>query len=163
MSRRNQVDPLQVVVWYTKDHLTMEQIGRLIGKTRQRVCQVLKQAGITASQGTWVSRACGFCGVEIKVRRVLARKNTESFCHAEHYYASRENPSYRPWKQGQRLARAIVSQHFTLLPGHVVHHKDSDNHNNNRENLMVFASNAEHIAHHHGKSAVVPLWDGVAP
>ena len=162
MFRRNQVDPLQVVVWYTREHLTMQQIGVLIGRTRARVCQILKREGIVASQGTWVDRVCAYCGVAMKVRRVLARRNVESFCHAEHFYASRENPTYHPWRQGQRLARAVVSQYFTLLPGHIVHHKDGDNRNNDRSNLAVYASHGDHITHHHGKKTVAPIWDGLA-
>ncbi len=163
MEKRKQVDPQQVVVWYTREHLTTEQIGALIGRTRARVCQILKQAGITRAQGTWVDRACGFCGQPIKVRRCLARKVKESFCSDEHYWASRENPNYYQWRTGQRLARAVVSQYFKLLPGHVVHHKDDDSRNTDRSNLAVYASQSDHMKAHHGKSEVKPLWDGAIP
>src|SRR3989304_7908786 len=150
MDTRKQVDTQQVVVWYTREHLTTEQIGKLIGRTRARVCQILKREGVTRAQGTWVDRSCGFCGQLIKVRRCLARKVKESFCSDEHYYASRENPAYYQCRTGQRLARAVVSQHFKLLSGHVVHHEYGDNRHNDRANLKVFASNSDHIAYHHG-------------
>ncbi len=35
-----------------------------------------------------------------------------------------------------------------LLPGEVVHHKDENKLNARRDNLMVFASQAEHMKHH---------------
>jgi hypothetical protein len=40
-----------------------------------------------------------------------------------------------------------------------VHHKDSDNHNNELWNLAVFASTSDHLKHHHGHK-IEPLWDG---
>lgn len=163
MPARNRIDPQQVVVLYTVQHLTMEEIGLLVGRSRSRIAQILKQAGTKAEQGTWVNRSCAYCGEAIKVRRGLARKNIASYCHADHYYASRENPNYYRCRTGQRLARAIVAQQFRLLPGHVVHHKDGDNRNNDKANLRVFASQSDHMAHHHGKQAVAPLWDGAEP
>ena len=46
-----------------------------------------------------------------------------------------------------------------LLPGMVVHHHDSDNRNNARQNLAVFLSQSDHMRYHH-TGQPDPLWDG---
>lgn len=38
-----------------------------------------------------------------------------------------------------------------LQPGEVVHHEDSDKQNNDPENLIVFASQTQHLAHHRAR------------
>lgn len=40
-----------------------------------------------------------------------------------------------------------------LNPEETVHHKDGNKENNNPSNLMVFATNSDHIAFHHGADA----------
>ena len=51
---------------------------------------------------------------------------------------------------GQHLHRLVVESVIgrPLKAGEVVHHIDGDKRNNNPENLMVFASQAEHAAWH---------------
>lgn len=51
---------------------------------------------------------------------------------------------------GQHTHRLVAEQMLgrPLAPGEVVHHIDRDKRNNNPENLMVFASQAEHAAWH---------------
>ena len=55
-----------------------------------------------------------------------------------------------------------MGQYFHLEPQHIVHHKDSNQRNNDLANLLVFASASDHLKHHHG-SKVSPLWDGLRP
>jgi hypothetical protein len=38
-----------------------------------------------------------------------------------------------------------------LLPGEVVHHTDHDKRNNHPDNLMIFASQADHARYHRGE------------
>lgn len=51
---------------------------------------------------------------------------------------------------GQHLHRLVAESVIgrPLMAGEVVHHIDGDKRNNNPENLMVFASQAEHAAWH---------------
>ena len=73
----------------------------------------------------------------------------QTYCSKPCYYAAIHNPSYVQWRQGQRHARATVTDAgFTLQPGHIIHHVDSDNRNNTRQNLWVFASHGDHMAYH---------------
>ena len=157
---RSEVKTQRVVVMYTEQHLTLDEIGKLIGMSRQAVLSRLRKAGVSARQGEWVTAVCAYCGESFQVRRKRWRRSHEVFCTAEHYYSSRENPNYSPHRHGQRLARAVVAQFFELQAEHVVHHHDGDNKNNDKANLAAFASQSDHIKYHHGKSHVTPLWDG---
>jgi hypothetical protein len=159
-ARRLGVTTLTLVELYSKQHLTLREIATKVGMSAQAICKRLRRAGVKATDGTWVTRDCEFCGKSIQVRRGVARRSIASYCNTECYYASRENLNYKPWRQGQRLARALVAQYFKLEPEHVVDHRDGDERNNNITNLRVYASQSDHMKMHHGKSVVVPLWDG---
>lgn len=102
---------------------------------------------------------CSACGKTF-ARTPRNKRFKRAFCSPECYYSVRRTIKYKPWRQGQRRARAIVSKYFDLRPEYVVHHEDKDNANNDLINLRVFASQADHMAYHHGVTKVVPIWDG---
>ena len=161
MPRQKRVKTPNIVVMYTIQHLTMEEIGKLIGMSRMGVMRRLRKSGITSGQGEWVNGVCDYCGQEYQLLRKRWRTSKKHYCKNECYYASQENPGYKPWRHGLRLARAIISQYHLLLPNQVVHHKDSNCRNNNIDNLAVYASNSDHIkATHHKNHKVKPVWDG---
>lgn len=159
MSRHPEIETSILVKLYTVEHLTLRKIACEVGMSAQAVRLRLIDHGITAAQGTWVKRDCGYCGKPLDVRRAHSRKVRVSYCNAECYYASLEGERYKPWRQGSRIARAIVAQYFALDREHIVHHEDRDQRNNDRANLMVFADQAAHMAYHRGV-AIKPLWDG---
>jgi len=144
---------------YTKDHLTLAEIGARIGMSRAGVWNRLKQAGIRAEQSEWVEWHCAYCGVPMRVRRKRWRTRQRLHCSTEHYYAALENPTLVLSPRGTRLARAIVSQHFPLQPEHRVHHIDADQTHNDLANLEVYASSGDHHANHRGKQ-IPPIWKG---
>jgi len=158
--RQNKLATQDVVVMYTQQHLTLREIATLVGMSHTAIAKRLKSAGVTAHDGQWLTLPCGFCGSLVERRRSQSLNHKEVYCNTECYYASRESPGYKPWRQGQRIARAIVAQYFKLEPQHVVDHRDGNNRNNDRNNLRVYASQSDHIKMHHGKTPVEPLWDG---
>ena len=147
---------------YLTHHLAPAQIAILAGVTRQAIWKALKKEGVDTSKdkGCNIECTCDYCGKPIKKTRAYWRRHSQHFCCDEHYYASRCNPNYSQWRQGQRLARAIVSQYFRLEKENVVHHKNGDNRNNDKSNLAIFLNQSEHMRYHHGKSKVNPIWDG---
>lgn len=151
-----------LVAWYIDGHFTLRQIAKLSGISPPAVHKRLARAGITREQGTWVTVKCDMCGKDFRKHRAYWRRSIEHYCNRECQAASMESPGYKPWRQGQRLARAIVAQYRRLEPGEIVHHKDGDDRNNDRSNLAVYASNSDHIKAHHGKSRVEPIWDGAS-
>ncbi len=159
MDRKKHVNTLYLVDLYTVKHLTLRQIAGIVGMSAPGVMARLRRAGVRASDGTWVNAACAFCGQQVKKSRAVARQHLKSYCNSECYYASLEANPYRPWRQGSRVARALVAQHFALDPDHIVHHEDGDQRNNDLANLRVFASQADHMAYHRGRK-VKPIWDG---
>ena len=159
MPRQRKVVSHDLAALYTREHLTLREIGARVGMSGAGVWNRLKQLGVTAQQGEWVRAICALCTSPIRVRRKRWRTNRRVFCSAEHYYASRENPEYFASRNGSRLARAIVSQHFALGPEHVVHHVDSNQAHNDLANLEVYASHADHMRRHH-RSPAQPIWRG---
>lgn len=155
---RKPVNTQELVVLYTEKHLTLREIGQLKGMSATAVMKRLRSVGITRKQGERVERICAYCGITISQSRSQSH-NDKAYCSAEHYYAARSNPQYVEWRNGSRLARAIVSQHYRLSPIEVVHHKDGNQRHNDLANLEVYATQADHMAKHHGRQ-VAPVWDG---
>lgn len=145
-----------IVVMYTKHLLTLRQIATITGMSHAGISKRLKQAGVLNSL---VTCNCDFCGKETTKDRSRYKQSKTHFCSPDCYAASIENPGYKPWRHGQRLARAVVSQHITLSKENVVHHIDGNNRNNNLSNLMVFSNQSDHLKFHRGGDAT-PIWDG---
>jgi hypothetical protein len=163
MNIKRRLKPQDIVGLATIQHLPPSQIAPIAGISRQAVWKILRKQGVNTSKGpegfTRVRYLCDFCGKPSEMTRARWRNTQKHYCSAACYYADLENPGYHPWRHGQRLARAIVSQYFHLEDGNVVHHKDGDSRNNDRSNLAVFQSQSDHIKHHRGQ-AVNPVWDG---
>jgi len=161
VNKKRHIKTQDIVVMYTIQHLSSCEIQRLLGMSRTSIMKRLRNAGATTDQGEWVNVICDFCGTQYRLVRSRWRKTEKHYCKAECYYAAIENPGYHPWRQGQRLARAVISQYFSIQPEHIPHHKDGDCRNNNLNNLMVYASQSDHIkATHHNNKNIKPLWDG---
>lgn len=149
-----------LVVWYTVHHLTLREIGRLVGMSATAVMKRLRKVGIVGRDGQRIIRPCGYCGIDVNRPRSQGLRKDQVYCCVEHYYASLENPEYQQWRHGGRLARAIVAQHYPLQREQVVHHKDGNQKNNDLANLAVYADQQSHLAVHRGRN-VQPVWDGV--
>ena len=156
----------QLVHFVNELRLPMRTVECRTGLTRQGIYKRLKKAGVLIPRrakdgavGVYMSVRCAWCQEEIKRRKKQIIGVMRSFCNESCYYASLETSGYIQWRQGSRIARAIVAKHFPLEREHVVHHQDGDQRNNVLDNLAVFESNAVHMAHHRGRK-VVPLWDG---
>jgi hypothetical protein len=161
---KKRVETQHLVSLYTVQHLSSTEISLLTGLSRTAIKKRLNKAGISTNKGKggpcWIKCSCDYCGKPIEITRKRWRLAIEHFCCDEHYYSSRQKEKYHPWRQGQRIARAVVSQFFQLSSDNVVHHKDNDNRNNDKTNLAVFSNQSEHLRFHHGKSKVNPIWDG---
>lgn len=161
--RKNYIKTQDIVAMHQVQHLSSCQIEKLIGMSRQAIIKRLHSAGINTGKGiggaTRISFNCDFCGRPSETARSRWRKSLKHFCSQECYFASIENPGYHPWRPGQRLAKALVAQYFNLQEGHIIHHKDGDNRNNNLANLAVYRSQSEHM-NHHRKGKAKPIWDG---
>lgn len=162
------VSTQDLVVWVNEQRRPLAEVMQRTGMTRQGIYKRLKQAGCYVPRrapggapGVHVEIACSYCGARImrRKRQILKAGLMRQFCNTTCYFAALENPSFQVSRQGSRLARAVVQQHFPLESHHIVHHKDGNQTNNDRANLMVFANQSDHLKHHRGR-AVRPLWDG---
>ena len=162
------VSTQDLVLLVNREKLGLAEVEKRTGMCRQSIWKRLKRAGVLMPRrapGGAPSKVthflCGFCGETVKKykKRVGQLDQMQAFCNMECYSASLAQHPYEAWRQGCRLARVIVAQYFPLQPDHIVHHKDGNNRNNDMSNLMVFACNADHMAHHRGRN-VIALFDG---
>lgn len=153
------VSTQHLVVLFTREHLNLRQIAARVGMSHTAVSKRLHKAGVSASAGTQPTLECEFCGRPYRVPRCRARKSR--FCTPECYHASLESSGYKPWRHGQRLARAIIAQYHRFNEGEIVHHVDGDDRNNDLANLEVYASQSDHLATHRDHRPVEPVWKGI--
>ena len=142
------IDSEEAVRLWEDEYYSANMIGSRLGFSRAGVIKCLNRNGIDTSKGNRIRLICSYCGVPIDRTKARARAVGKPYCSTVCYHAAIHNEAYKPWRHGQRLARATVGAEFPLMPGHVVHHEDGDNHNNNLDNLMVFASQADHGRYH---------------
>lgn len=164
MTHKLRITTPDVVAMATIQHLAPSEIAPIAGISRQRVWRILKDAGVNTGKGaggaTRVTCECSYCGRLHEITRKRWRMSITHYCSTDCYYASRSNPNYYQWRHGTRLARIIISQWYPIQTEHVPHHIDGDDRNNDRANLMLFASQSDHIKYHHSKNHVEPIWDG---
>jgi len=159
---------VDIINAYKIDLIPITDLAKRYNVTRQAVYKALKLHGVdtsSASNGK-ITVSCTCCGEPIIKHRCNIRKRKYIFCDKECYYAyieGMQQGEYNQNKQGQRIARVIVSQYFDLKPGHIIHHEDRNNKNNHPSNLKVFANQGDHIRYHRwDKDGIVinPIWDG---
>jgi|SRR5579863_7194614 len=135
-------------------------IARDLGISRVALWKNWKRLGFSRDQ-LRVSVKCSWCSKLLVRNPEKARRIVRHYCSKNCYIqmVHYEGEGFTQWRQGQRIARKVVSKHFDLQPGNVVHHVDKNNRHNEIQNLWVFASNAEHMRFHRGGEAQ-PIWRG---
>lgn len=156
------VNEQAIDLWH-KDMYSLQMIGDYFGVTRQAVKKYLNKQGVDTSKAATAREVvCDYCGKAFKKPRAYARARRKNYCCPEHYYAVLANPDYVNSTWGRRKSRDMVRRcGFLLAPEHVVHHKDSNQKNDDSNNLLVFASNADHMRWHRlggPDSGVSPVW-----
>ena len=131
---------------------TLERIAAKHAVTRAAVSLCLSRV-TRRTNHMRADRACRCgCGDEVRAPRIYATRD----CYYRHVTRAGRTDG---WRQGMRLARAVVTRYFDIQPEHVVHHEDRDQHNNEPTNLWIFASQGDHLRYHRMNDAV-PLWRG---
>lgn len=158
LTHKQQVD---IINAYSVDLVPMITLAEQYGVTRQGIYKVLDRAGIDTTKHR-IPVSCHVCGTETMRTKARIRRQLHHFCSEDCYYAFLAAGNGRPYIQsriGQKRARSIVSDHFTLQSTHIVHHEDRNTLNNDLINLRVFAYQGDHLRHHRGFD-VEPIWDG---
>lgn len=149
---------------YTINYVSMIELAKRYSVSRMAIWKILHKNNVnTTKQAANITTSCDWCNKIIVKPRYQVRKNLHSFCSHKHFSLwlnrdSKTNPliSYR---HGSKIARKLVSEHFPLLPWHVVHHIDKNNFNNALENLLVFESQSDHVKFHR-QQYIEPIWIG---
>lgn len=156
ITNRKQVDA--IIEDYTINLKPMAAIAVEYGMSRQGIHKLLRKEGVDTTKHL-IKVTCCACGKEMERPKCQVRNRKRLFCSDDCYkaYLNSIGDGYRPWRQGQRVARNIVSKVFKLEEGHVVHHIDKNNWNNELPNLMVLRNQGDHVRLHRGFD-VEPLW-----
>lgn len=83
------------------------------------------------------------------------------YCSSACWYYGESRPWYRDWMEAQREARLALKGIIRVHRGHVVHHRNGDEHDHALSNLQVYRSERDRLEHQQGGKAR-PLWDGSA-
>ena len=140
---------------YLVEHLTMEEIARESGCSRQNVRYWVRKHGIEVEEGTWVGFKCDQCGKDTKTTRKRFKGTVRHFCGFECYREYLRGVEYRNGRIGQRLARIVMEESLgrELVSGEVICHLDGNSGNNELSNLMLFNSSKSHVAFHHKRKS----------
>lgn len=156
-----EVERREVVELY-RSGVRVGEIANRYGVATKTVQRLARRAGEGRPARKGVVR-CSNCG--IAVERYFRFRTRDKFCKSACYYEKLKNPEYRRDVYGMRQARKVVGRYFRLEGGMVVHHVDGDNRNNELGNLMVFASQGDHLVWHRlgGElSGIRPVWVGAS-
>ena len=164
MAKVTDKDVVDIINAYSVLLVPMIQIAKQYAVTRQCIFKILRKSGIDTSKATaaHIAVSCTVCGKETVKVRCQFRNANHHFCSEDCYFAWLKHGNGKPFivhRHGTRQARDIVSKIFPLRPGHIVHHEDRNQFNNNLENLRVFANQGDHIRYHRGFLSSF-LWDG---
>ena len=157
LSKKDKVD---IIKGY-KEFVPMIELAEKYGVTRQGIYKIIKKAGISTAKGL-IEVSCDTCSKVIKRTKSQIRKQKHHFCCNDCYYAFLEAGNGFPYienRQGQRIARSIVSKYFKLELGYIVHHENRNTLYNRIPNLRVFRTQGDHVRYHRGLD-IEPIWDG---
>jgi len=124
-----------------------EGIGKLLGITRQ---------------GLWKIRKVMECPVRFRSDRGIERKSIEEKRanwneYMRNWRKRNSHPGHAVVRVGGKLVKrsrhnAAIVLGRVLRDVEVVHHIDGDVRNDSYDNLVVFANQGDHLAHHRGES-----------
>lgn len=159
--RLSQKQKVDIINRYQNEFIPMIYLASEYGVTRQAIYKILKRAGVDTSKRL-IPVSCTTCGSECYRNKANIRTRNHIFCTRQCYDIWLQAGNGFPpliSRKGQKLARSIVSQYFSLQKGHVVHHEDRNDLNNDLKNLRVFANQGDHVRYHRDCD-VQPIWDG---
>ena len=128
----------EMIQWYTVDGLSLNQIGKKLGRDFRLVHKVLKKNGVEMR-----SRGCMSQGAKNPAwrgGRVIDKQGYILVYCPDHPHANNQGKV----REHRLIAEKILGRY--LLPTEVVHHIDDDPQNNSHDNLLLFQNNAAHLA-----------------
>lgn len=157
LTKKQKVD---IINAYSNELTSMIELAKKYSVTRQAIYKILKHAGVDTSKRK-LPVSCTVCNTIVYRNKANIRKAKHIFCSRHCYQAWLHSlaDDYKQNRHGQRIARSVVSQYFSLQSNHVVHHENKNNLDNRPENLRVFSCQGDHIRYHRGFD-VEPVWDG---
>ena len=155
----------EVVLAYTENKWSLREIAEIVHVSHTTISKWLLRNGIDTSKavGCHITKPCAYCEKPVTKKRKAGRKLFRFFCDADCYYGwLKIRNIYIPNRHQQVRGRGTVASIYgPLPPGAIVHHKDGNCFNNDPGNLMLLASQGDHITWHRGdRSKVTPLWSG---
>jgi hypothetical protein len=153
-----------IIKAYRDNSVPMIDLAKQYNVTRQNIFYILRLNGVDTSKQNAgnVKCNCANCGKAITKQRKVYKRAINTFCSRPCFYAYLNNSNKLPYidsGKGRREARKVVALFFKMSKGNIVHHEDRNQLHNNKENLKVFASSADHLRYHRGAD-VIPLWSG---
>lgn len=151
---RDKVDYNTLYALYVSKELPINEIARILDRTRGRVWQILKEYGLHNKNRKQITSVCAYCHKPFQVVKSRVNQGGGKYCSEDHYYEhKRAVGNFKSNRQGQRIARKNIEQWlgYKLPVPCIVHHEDGDQLNNDPANTFVFPSHSAHLKYHHAK------------
>lgn len=144
----------QIIEMYEDDLMPVIEIAQIFLVTRAGIYKILKKLNIDTSKRSYPVD-CHACGKIIMRTKADIRRYEHLYCDDTCYVAALRAHNGK----GEKRARKIVSQYFSLKKDNIVHFKNNDSLDFREQNLKVFRDQDDHIRYHRGKE-VITIWDG---
>ena len=138
----------EMTKWY-EEGMSLQQIGDRLGKDFRLVHKALKKAGVQMRPRGWCNQR-GSRNVSWKGGRQVDKAGYVLIRMPDHPAAN--NNGYV--REHRLVAEKMLGR--PLKPEEVVHHKNDDTSDNRPENLVVYETNAQHLAE--TLKGKVPQW-----
>jgi len=156
MPNRKEVTDEKIIALFVDAHLSLRNVAKLVGLSHGAIRKRLIKRGIVPMEYENVVVECGFCGRELRRQRSKVRAQKDQYCNKECASAKMTKQHGKTWAVN-RLARAVVSQHYKLLPENVVAYKNKNAKDNSLQNLIVF-NNEEEYKIYLSTGVPDPIW-----
>lgn len=133
------IDRTELEKMYLHDHMTMAEIGKVLGCSRQNVHQHIMRLGISTENAESFMAKCDQCGREYRVNRRRFLSQEHHFCRKACYTDFQHTDAWRREREGRHVGRIVLEQHLgrRLRDGERVRHKDGNPQNNAVANLGI--------------------------
>jgi predicted Zn-ribbon and HTH transcriptional regulator len=141
----------ETIIHLYQEDVDIKDICEEFKLSRVSIYNILKKVDILPNRKSLTLLTCKKCGTSFIRKTSLTKTENGGYCSVKCFASARTiNPEApRKSRAGDIARKVLQSVGIVLLPGQVIHHKDGDRNNCDKDNLQIFNSHSEHMKYHH--------------